>query len=222
MNSAGYPLGSPYNNGSDDAVVAYNTRIYTILAETLADSLEVKLADVSQYYDLAVDVGGDNVHPDDSGHDSIDLAFRNAALLTDPNASTTDTATITETVVLSVSDSFVDVSDNITVSENTSVFVNEAGLVTVNVSDSITLSESVSVLNSDLALSVVDTATITETISMQSGQEGESLLLRVSDSITVSESIVIDGAGHNSSLWRDDTTSGTGAWTTVNNYNLDD
>lgn len=58
----------PYNNGSDAGMAAYNVAIAAAVANVAAQGRRVHLVDVSTSYNTATMVGGDQVHPNDTGH----------------------------------------------------------------------------------------------------------------------------------------------------------
>jgi hypothetical protein len=71
MTSAGYALGSPtWSNGSDSAVVKYNSIIDTAVNRLLTDGLNLSYANVTNYTP-ETDVSVDNIHPSNAGHRKI-------------------------------------------------------------------------------------------------------------------------------------------------------
>ncbi len=69
--SAGYTA----SGGSDVDVAAFNAMIRANVTQLAADGLNVALVDSASRLNPAVDLGGDGVHPDDSGHAVIANAF---------------------------------------------------------------------------------------------------------------------------------------------------
>jgi hypothetical protein len=77
MTAVGYALFAPFNNGSDNAVDAYNSAIDDICRQVTEDGLGVVCVDTSRY-NPTLDVSADNIHPADIGHQHITDAFLTA------------------------------------------------------------------------------------------------------------------------------------------------
>lgn len=80
MNATGYAAGSPYNNSSDYAVWLYSQAIKDIVTDANRDGRRVHYGETNDYYQIA-NVGGDNIHPADAGHDQIYKSFVSARRL---------------------------------------------------------------------------------------------------------------------------------------------
>jgi len=77
MTSAGYAAGTPYNNGSDAIVRAYNRIISGICGNLLSDGLNVYYVPMNSYL-ASRDVSGDSVHPTSTGGAYIAADFAEA------------------------------------------------------------------------------------------------------------------------------------------------
>lgn len=66
------------SGGSDAVVASFNRMIRDNVRLLAGDGLNVALADSCANLNTAADIGGDGVHPDDSGHDVIAEAFLEA------------------------------------------------------------------------------------------------------------------------------------------------
>ena len=77
MTTGGYAAGTPFNNGSDSIVAAYNSSLSTAVSELASDGLDVRLVNAcAAYFPENGHVSGDSIHPNDAGYTAISNAFK--------------------------------------------------------------------------------------------------------------------------------------------------
>jgi Collagen triple helix repeat (20 copies) len=76
MNATGYPLGTPFNAGSDVSVLAFNTIILQDVTLLQSDGLSnIFYVNAEQQYNPNTEEFTDNIHPANAGHAAIANAF---------------------------------------------------------------------------------------------------------------------------------------------------
>ena len=78
LNSTGWAL-SP-SSGSDEVARAASEVIRKTLEPFRSRGYPFAAVNTMDYYNVSTGIDSDNIHPNDTGHDQIDLAFRAACL----------------------------------------------------------------------------------------------------------------------------------------------